>query len=287
MLRWSKVGARRTFIQHLGKVETPDTEAMTDPKCETGITPGRMVREFLSKQGIRPRKSLGQHFLVDSGALRRIIDAADLSSVDTVVEVGPGPGVLTRELLLRAGSVIAIEKDESIAEGLRQAYLGDPKIRILAADMLKVDPGELTGGAPYKVVANLGNEHTLAYHLHGSTILGVLEHHTHVVTPERLEQHLEELVSGDLDGEAIWKAQGHGAVVVEGGESLGFLSVIGPMRGMMQGSRLKPYFATPHGSMMLAGSFGLLRAWAEHDPSAREGIMTALSSVGENIGHHH
>lgn len=128
---------------------------MTDPKCETGITPGRMVREFLSKQGIRPRKSLGQHFLVDSGALRRIIDAADLSSVDTVVEVGPGPGVLTRELLLRAGSVIAIEKDESIAEGLRQAYLGDPKIRILAADMLKVDPGELTGGAPYKVVANL------------------------------------------------------------------------------------------------------------------------------------
>ena len=137
------------------------------------------------------------------------------------------------------------------------------------------------------VVANLGNEHTLAYHLHGSSILGVLEHHTHVVTPDRLEQHLEELVSGDLDGEAIWKAQGHGAVVVEGGESLEFLSIIGPMRAMLQGSRLKPYFATPHGSMMLAGSFGLLRAWAEHDPSVSEEIMTALSKVGEDIGHHH
>jgi uncharacterized protein (DUF1786 family) len=137
------------------------------------------------------------------------------------------------------------------------------------------------------VVANLGNEHTLAYHLHGSAILGVLEHHTHVVSPDNLERHLEDLVGGSLDGEAIWKAQGHGAVVVEGGESLGFLSVIGPMRGMLQGSRLGPYFATPHGSMMLAGSFGLVRAWAEHNPSVRDEIITALSTVGEGIDHHH
>jgi uncharacterized protein (DUF1786 family) len=137
------------------------------------------------------------------------------------------------------------------------------------------------------VVANLGNEHTLAYHLHGSAILGVLEHHTHVVSPGRLEEHLEELVEGSLDGEAIWMAQGHGAVVVEGGETLGFLSVIGPMRGMLQGSRLKPYFATPHGSMMLAGPFGLVRAWAEHDPPAHDEIISALSVVGEEMGHHH
>ena len=137
------------------------------------------------------------------------------------------------------------------------------------------------------VVANLGNEHTLAYHLHGSAILGVLEHHTHVVSPGDLERHLEDLVGGSLDGEAIWKAQGHGAVVVEGGEKLGFLSVIGPMRGMLQNSRLAPYFATPHGSMMLAGSFGLVRAWAEHNPSARDEIMSALSAVGEGLEHHH
>ena len=149
------MGARRTLIQHFGKVEAPGAEAMTHPRCGTGMNPGRLVREFLDKQGIRPRKSLGQHFLVDSSALRRIIDAAELSSVDTVVEVGPGPGVLTRELLRKAGSVIAVEKDESIAEGLQQAHLGDPKIRILAGDMLEVDLRELTGGAPYKVVANL------------------------------------------------------------------------------------------------------------------------------------
>ncbi len=137
------------------------------------------------------------------------------------------------------------------------------------------------------VVANLGNEHTLAYHLHGPTILGVLEHHTHVLSPDKLEEHLEDLVGGSLDGEAIWKEQGHGAVVVEGGETLKFLSVIGPMRGILQGSHLEPYFAMPHGSMMMAGSFGLVRAWAEHNPSAHEEIISALSAIGESLGHHH
>ena len=46
-------------------------------------------------------------------------------------------------------------------------------------------------------------------------------------------------------------------------DDVGFLSVIGPMRGVLEGSKLRPYFATPHGSMMLAGPFGLVRAWAE------------------------
>ena len=136
-----------------------------------------------------------------------------------------------------------------------------------------------------KVVANLGNEHTLAFHLHDTTILGVFEHHTHVVSKGRLEEHLRQLTRGDLNGDLVWREQGHGGIVVEGGEEMGFLSVIGPMRGMLEGSALKPYFATPHGSMMLAGSFGLVRAWAERLPSHREEILTALRTVGEGLGH--
>ena len=138
-----------------------------------------------------------------------------------------------------------------------------------------------------KVVANLGNEHTLAFHLHDTTIMGIFEHHTHVLSRERLEQHLLDLASGGLDGDAVWREQGHGAVVVQGGEDLGFLSVIGPMRGMLEGSRLSPYFATPHGAMMLAGSFGLIRGWAERMPSRREEILTALRTVGEEQSHSH
>ena len=138
-----------------------------------------------------------------------------------------------------------------------------------------------------KVVANLGNEHTLAFHLQGTTILGLFEHHTHVVTRERLEEHLLELAGGTVDGDTIWEEQGHGAIVVQGGEKLDFLSVIGPMRGLLEGSRLNPYFATPHGSMMVAGCFGLIRAWAERMPSNREEILHALRTVGEDIGHVH
>ena len=138
-----------------------------------------------------------------------------------------------------------------------------------------------------KVVANLGNEHTLAFHLHGDEILGILEHHTHVLTRERLEQHLTDLATGASDGDAVWREQGHGAIVVRGCDDIGFLSIIGPMRGLMAGSRLQPYFAAPHGSMMLAGSFGLVRGWAERMPSHREEILHALRAVGEDAAHHH
>jgi uncharacterized protein (DUF1786 family) len=137
------------------------------------------------------------------------------------------------------------------------------------------------------VVANLGNEHTLAFHLHGTTIQGLYEHHTHVLSRETLEEHLVSLVRGDLDGEAVWRGQGHGAIVLEGNEEPGFLSVIGPMRGLLAGSRLEPYFATPHGTMMLAGCFGLVRAWAERSPSWREEIQRTLQAVGEGLGHAH
>ena len=132
-----------------------------------------------------------------------------------------------------------------------------------------------------KLVVNLGNEHTLAFHLHGSTVKGLFEHHTHVLTNERLESYLVRLVQGDLDDQEVWLDQGHGAIVLEGGEEASFLSVTGPMRHMLEGSGLSPYFATPHGDMMLAGSFGLVRAWAEkHEPWSEE-IDRALGGAGD------
>ena len=129
-----------------------------------------------------------------------------------------------------------------------------------------------------KVVANLGNEHTLAFYLHENTILGLFEHHTHVLTRDNLESYIRRLVKGDLDDDEIWRGRGHGAIVLENGPSLDFLSVTGPMRSMLEGSSLSPYFATPHGDMMLAGSFGLVRAWAEKNDSWRDEIMHALRS---------
>ncbi len=140
---------------------------------------------------------------------------------------------------------------------------------------------------PRKVVANLGNEHTLGFSMEDSTIMGIYEHHTHVVGRERLEDHLRRLVRGDLDDDEVWSGQGHGAIVIEsGGADPGFVSVIGPMRGMLAGSELGPYFATPHGSMMLAGPFGLVRGWAERQPNWHDEITASLSVMGEQAGLH-
>ena len=128
-----------------------------------------------------------------------------------------------------------------------------------------------------KVVTNIGNEHTLAFHLHGNNIQGIFEHHTHLLSKYRLETHLENLVTGKLDGDAIWEEQGHGAIVISGNEKLEFLSVIGPMRNLLRDSRLNPYFATPHGSMMLAGAFGLVKACGDRFPEFSEEIWKSLN----------
>lgn len=138
---------------------------------------------------------------------------------------------------------------------------------------------------PCKVVANLGNEHTLAVHLHDTTIQGLFEHHTHLLTRSRLEAYLVSLVEGEIDGQDVWLDQGHGAITLEAREELSFLSVTGPWRHMLEGSRLDPYFAVPCGDMMLAGSFGLVRAWAEKHEPWREEILHALRTTEGDVAH--
>ena len=77
---------------------------------------------LLRRYDLRARKGLGQHFLIDSEALDKIIAAAELSSSDTVVEIGPGLGVLTERLAEKAGHVIAIELDDSLAARLERTF---------------------------------------------------------------------------------------------------------------------------------------------------------------------
>ncbi len=118
------------------------------------------TRRLLHQHGLRARKGLAQHYLVDEGALQKSVKAAEISPRDIIIEVGPGLGVLTRELASRAGRVVAIELDEQLAAILKQT-LGGLNVTIVNEDVLKVDPAaldELKGGHPspgYKVVANL------------------------------------------------------------------------------------------------------------------------------------
>ena len=99
----------------------------------------------LSSLGIHPKKGLGQNFLIDPGHRARIVDAAELISGDTVLEVGPGPGVLTELIAAQAGRVIAVELDDRLIPFLRERFAGQPHVTIVHADILKVDVGALMG----------------------------------------------------------------------------------------------------------------------------------------------
>lgn len=114
----------------------------------------RRLRQF----GLKPRKGLGQHFLVDEEVLGIITSAAELSPEDLVVEVGPGLGILTQELARRAGGVIAVELDDKLAALLKKTLASFKNITIINDDMLNIEPGDLLKGQKgslYKVVANL------------------------------------------------------------------------------------------------------------------------------------
>jgi 16S rRNA (adenine1518-N6/adenine1519-N6)-dimethyltransferase len=122
------------------------------------------TKKLLRRAGLRARKGLGQHFLIDDIVLENIVAAADLSPADTVIEVGPGLGILTRELAEKAGWVIAIELDNKLAEVLRKTMAPFDNVVIINEDILGTDPESLLKGrAPhfppelksYKVVANL------------------------------------------------------------------------------------------------------------------------------------
>ena len=109
----------------------------------------------LAALGIRPRKGLGQNFLVDPSHRARIVDAAQLSKDDAVLEIGPGPGVLTELIAEQAGRVVAVELDERLVPLLSTRFAGQPHVTIIHADIMDEDPGALMGAAAYKVVANL------------------------------------------------------------------------------------------------------------------------------------
>ncbi|MEP7200700.1 MAG: DUF1786 domain-containing protein, partial [Chloroflexota bacterium] len=120
---------------------------------------------------------------------------------------------------------------------------------------------------PHALIANVGNFHTLAFHLGDGKINGVFEHHTGELTAAELETYLDKLARGVITNDEVFNDMGHGALVFDAtAPAPSDLVVIGPRRGLLRGSALNPYFAVPHGDMMIAGCFGLVRAFGDHAP---------------------
>lgn len=119
------------------------------------------LQELLAPYGIRPLRDRGQHFLLDDRVVGRMVEAAAVAPGDRVVEIGPGPGILTAALLAKGAEVVAVEIDLKLRSLLRDRFGAEPRFRLVEGDALGFPTADLSsrfsggGTAPYKVVANL------------------------------------------------------------------------------------------------------------------------------------
>lgn len=123
------------------------------------LTSKTIIKTLLGPHQVLPSKRLGQNFLIDKGAVRKIIEAADLQPDDIVLEIGPGLGVLTQELAKEAKKVIAVEKDKNMVEILGETLKEYENIEIINEDIRRSDLPQNYGGGrtsqKFKVVGNL------------------------------------------------------------------------------------------------------------------------------------
>jgi 16S rRNA (adenine1518-N6/adenine1519-N6)-dimethyltransferase len=113
------------------------------------------LREALEAHGLWAKKAFGQHFLLDLNVTRKIARLAQVGEGDHVIEVGPGPGGLTRALLETGARVTAIEKDERFRPLLGELAAASNRLDLVFGDALKVDEAVIAGGRPAHVVSNL------------------------------------------------------------------------------------------------------------------------------------
>lgn len=113
------------------------------------------IPSLLKQHGLQPRKSLGQNYLFDERILGRIVEAAEINPGETVLEVGPGLGSLTRHLALAAKDVVAVELDKNLITPLQGILSNYANIRIVQGDILDLSPTDLGLADGYCMVANI------------------------------------------------------------------------------------------------------------------------------------
>jgi 16S rRNA (adenine1518-N6/adenine1519-N6)-dimethyltransferase len=127
------------------------------------------VQQLLHKAGLRPDKRLGQNFLLDEAALQSVVKAAQIEPQDTVLEIGPGLGSLTRHLALASSQVIAVELDGRLIPLLNEVLVPYPNVQLLQGDILTINLSQLLPQPGYLVVANI------PYYITSSVIRHLLE----------------------------------------------------------------------------------------------------------------
>ena len=119
------------------------------------IASPQVTQHILNRFKLRADKKLGQNFLIDENVVRQIVEAAELSEADTVLEVGPGIGTLTQGLAESKAKVVTVELDTRLLPVLATTLNGYDNVRVVHGDILKVNIMEEVGAPSFKVCANL------------------------------------------------------------------------------------------------------------------------------------
>jgi 16S rRNA (adenine1518-N6/adenine1519-N6)-dimethyltransferase len=114
-----------------------------------------IAAQILKKYGLHADKRLGQNYLQDADALEKIVEVAEIQTMDTVLEIGPGLGSLTRYLSIRARQVVAVEIDPKLVSVLQTILKPHANVRLIHGDILDLSPKELGLPADYLVAANI------------------------------------------------------------------------------------------------------------------------------------
>lgn len=130
---------------------------------------------IMKKYNIVANKSLGQNFLVDDEAVNDIVNASNITKKDLVIEIGPGLGTLTKELLKNAGKVIAIELDERMIEILKDRFSLYDNFEIINQDVLKVDLSKMIKAEKEKAIENAKIVANLPYYITTPIMMKLLE----------------------------------------------------------------------------------------------------------------
>ncbi|HEX8998135.1 MAG TPA: DUF1786 family protein [Ktedonobacterales bacterium] len=304
--------AARTLDDDLRRVEAQGLRIVDDAEAQR-------VRE---REGARLVEVAMRDF--DGVALRRAFAAFDVDPRVDVVAVAAfdhgnaPPGVSDRRFRFDAITARVRERPDALAFAWRATDLPAELTRLAAVatdaaryhsdgsdgapdtPVVVMDTGAaalagaledpVVGGREEALVVNVGNFHTLAFHLRGRRIVSLFEHHTGELDRPRLEDYLRDLVAGTLSNERVFAESGHGALTLDATPQLDasgrrveapFLAVTGPRRELLRGSDLSPYEPAPHGSMMLAGCYGLLRAVAALEPDLAPVIERSLGAPGD------
>jgi 16S rRNA (adenine1518-N6/adenine1519-N6)-dimethyltransferase len=113
------------------------------------------MRSALAELGVRPHKHFGQHFLINPAIVRRMIDAAEIRPQDTILEIGPGLGVLSSELAARAARLYLVDIDTALAARLEKQFAGQEQVQVATADFLSLDIEAIFPDPEIHVVASL------------------------------------------------------------------------------------------------------------------------------------